>query len=205
MNVRDEVDLQTGDLILFRGTSWVSWLIEWLGVSRYSHVGIIVKNPVFLDPELEDGTYILESSWNNTPDAEDHQMKCGVQLHLLDDVLKECSRGSVFTRKVHCERTPAFYQKLIELHKEIHDKPYDMAPWDWLCAKHNMICPLPSDPAYKTTKRFWCSALVSYLYCQLGIMEKEVNWSLVAPREFSSTESKWVRFLCTIDKEKSLY
>lgn len=205
MNLRDEVDLQTGDLLLFRGTSWVSWLVEWFGVSRYSHVGIVVKNPVFLGLDLEDGTYILESSWNNTPDAEDHQMKFGVQLHLLDDVLKEYSKGSVMTRKVNCERNDAFYQKLTELHKEIHDKPYDTTPWDWLCAKYNMICPLPSDPAYKTTKRFWCSALVSYLYCQLGIMEKDVNWSLVAPREFSSTESKWVRFLCPIDKEKILY
>ena len=205
MNLRDEVDLQTGDLLLFRGTSWISWLVEWLGVSRYSHVGIVVKNPAFLDPDLEDGTYILESSWNNTPDVEDHQMKCGVQLHLLDDVLKECSRGSVMTRKVNCERNESFYQKLIELHKEIHNKPYDMVPWDWLCAKYNMICPLPSDPAYKTTKRFWCSALVSYLYCQLGIMEKDINWSLVAPREFSSTEAKWIRFLCPIDKEKTLY
>ena len=205
MNLRDEVYLQTGDLLLFRGTSWISWLVEWLGVSRYSHVGIVVKNPTFLDPDLEDGTYILESSLNNTPDVEDHQMKCGVQLHLLDDVLKECSRGSVMTRKVNCERNESFYQKLIELHKEIHNKPYDMAPWDWLCAKYNMICPLPSDPAYKTTKRFWCSALVSYLYCHLGIMEKDVNWSLVAPREFSSTEAKWIRFLCPIDKEKILY
>ena len=205
MNLRDEVDLQTGDLLLFRGTSWVSWLVEWFGVSRYSHVGIVVKNPAFLDPDLENGIYLLESSWNNTPDAEDHQMKCGVQLHLLDDILKECSRGSVLTRKVNCERNESFYQTLIDIHKEIHDKPYDMSPWDWLCAKYNMICPLPSDPAYKTTKRFWCSALVSYVFCQLGIMEKDVNWSLVAPREFSSTEAKQIRFLCPIDKEKPLY
>ena len=122
MNLRDEVDLQTGDLILFRGTSWVSWLVEWFGVSRYSHVGIVVKNPIFLNSDLEDGIYLLESSWNNTPDAEDHQMKCGVQLHLLDDVLKEYSKGAVFTRKVHCERNDAFYQKLKDLHSEIHDK-----------------------------------------------------------------------------------
>ena len=80
MNLKDEASLQTGDILLFRGTSWVSWLVEWFGVSRYSHVGMVIKNPQFMNLDLEDGTYILESSWNNTPDVEDHQMKMGVQL-----------------------------------------------------------------------------------------------------------------------------
>jgi hypothetical protein len=205
MNIRDEADLQTGDLLLFRGTSWLSWFVEWVGVSKYSHVGIVVKNPKFLNPKLEDGTYILESSWNNTPDAEDHQMKMGVQLHLLDEVLAEYPKGSVLVRKITCERNDIFYETFAKLHTKIHNKPYDVNPWDWLCAKYNMICPLPSDPAYKTTKRFWCSALVSYLFCELGIIDQKLNWSLVAPREFSSDEARWVRFLCPIEKEKILY
>jgi len=200
-----EASLETGDLILFRGTGWISWFVEWVGVSKYSHVGMVVKNPKFLDPTLEDGIYILESSWNNTPDVEDHQMKMGVQLHLLEDVLKEYPKGSVLVRKVKCERNDVFYDAFSKIHKEIHNKPYDLSPWDWLCAKYNMICPLPPNPAYKTTKRFWCSALVSYLCCQLGIMDMNVNWSLVAPREFSSDEAKWVRFLCPVEKEQQLY
>ena len=198
-------DLETGDVLLFRGNSWISRLVEWVGVSKYSHVGMVVKNPKFMDPDLVDGIYILESSWNHTPDAEDHKIKLGVQLHLLDDVLKEFAVGTVMVRKLGCERNEAFYKKLTELHKEIHDKPYDMNPWDWLCAKYNMINPLPFDPAYKTTKRFWCSALVSYIFCHMGIIDKDINWSLVAPCEFSSDEAKWIRFLCPIEKEKLIY
>jgi hypothetical protein len=203
MNLRVEADLQTGDILLFRGTSWLSWFIEWFGWSRYSHVGIVVKNPKFLNPDLEDGTYILESSWNNTPDAEDHQMKVGVQLHLLEEVLAEYPKGSVFVRHITCERNQAFYTKLADLHKEIHNKPYDSNPWDWLCAKYNMICPLPLDPAYKTTKRFWCSALVTYLFCHMGIIEPAINWSLISPREFSSEGT--LRFLCGVGAETPLY
>ena len=203
MNVKVEASLQTGDLVLFRGTGWISWLIEWFGVSKYSHVGIVVVNPRFLDPDLEDGTYLLESAWTGLPDAEDHRKKVGVQLHLLEDVIAEYPKGAVEIRTIHCERNAAFYQTLTELHKEIHNKPYDMNPWDWLCAKYNMMCPLPTDPAYQTTKRFWCSALVSYLFCHLGIIEKDINWSLVAPREFSS-EARWIRFLCPIEKEVPL-
>lgn len=195
-------DLETGDVLLFRGTSWISRLVEWVGVSKYSHVGIVVKNPRFLDPDLKDGIYILESSWNNTPDVEDHRMKMGVQIHLLSDVIAEYPKGSVLVRHVRCERNDTFYKKLADVHEEIHNKPYDMNPWDWLCAKYNMISPLPFDPAYKTTKRFWCSALVSYLFCELGIIDHDINWSLVAPREYSSDEAKWLRFLCPVDKEK---
>lgn len=205
MNLRMEADLETGDLLLFRGTGWISWFVEWVGVSKYSHVGIVIKNPRFLDPELEDGTYLLDSSWSGVPDAEDHQVKYGVQLRLLEDALKDYSKGSVLVRKVNCQRNEAFYDTFAQLHKEIHDKPYDLSPWDWLCAKYNMMCPLPSDPAYKTTKRFWCSALVSYVFCQLGIMDPNVNWSLVAPREFSSDEARWVRFRCPVDTERILY
>jgi hypothetical protein len=205
MDIRLEASLDTGDLVLFRGTSWISWLIEWFGVSRYSHVGVIIKNPKFLNEELEDGTYLLESSWNNTPDAEDHLYKVGVQLHLLDDILKESAKGSVEIRRVHCERNKAFYDKLDELHKEIHGKPYDLNPVDWLCAKYNIACPYPVETRFQKRKSFWCSALVSYLFCELGIIQKDVNWSIIAPREFSSKEGKQLQFTCKVDAETTLY
>jgi hypothetical protein len=31
------------------------------------------------------------------------------------------------------------------------------------------------------------------------------NWSLMAPREFSSDEGKQLHFRCTVEKEKLLY
>lgn len=205
MNLLDEIQLETGDLLLFRGTSWISWLVEWFGVSRYSHVGIIIKNPKFLNPELEDGVYLLESSWNNTPDAEDHQYKIGVQLHLLEDVLKECTKGSVQVRHVHCERNEAFYNTLRAVHTEIHGKPYDLNPMDWLCAKYNIACPIAVNARFQTKKSFWCSALVSYVFCELGLVQKEINWSLMAPREFSSKEGKQIQFQCRVDQEMPIY
>jgi len=194
--------LNTGDLVLFRGTSWVSRLVEWVGVSRYSHVGVIVKNPKFLNPDVKDGIYLLESSWNDLPDVENHVYRVGVQMHLLEDILKESPKGSVEIRRVHCERNQAFYEKFAELHKEIHGKPYDLNPVDWLCAKYNIACPYPVEARFQKKKSFWCSALVSYLFCELGIIQKEINWSLIAPREFSSKEGTQLQFRCVIDKEE---
>jgi hypothetical protein len=205
MNIQEEIKMQTGDLILFRGTSWISKLVEWVGISKYSHIGIIIKNPKFLNPELEDGIYLLESSWNDTPDVEDKEFKVGVQLHFLEDVLKEYPKGSIDVRHIQCERNDSFFTKLIEIHKEIHNKPYDLNPCDWLCARYNIACPFPPNAYFQTKKSFWCSALVSYIFCELGLINKEINWTLMAPREFSSDEGKLIQFQCTVEKEKLLY
>lgn len=198
-------ELDTGDVLLFKGTSWLGRIIEYLGVSRYSHVGIVLKNPKFLNEELEDGLYILESSFNNTPDSEDHLYKLGVQIHRLEDVLKEYSPGSVFVRHIDTERDDTFYKKLSDIHKEIHNKPYDLDINDWLLAKLNLIIPFPEEKEFKKTNTFWCSALVSYVYCQLGWIKKDINWTLIAPREFSSYEGKMICFECKIDPEKLFY
>lgn len=205
MDIKNEVMLDTGDLILFRGNSWISWFIEWFGWSRYSHVGIILKNPKFLNHDLEDGLYLLESSFNNIPDAENHIIKTGVQINRLDDILKLSTKGSVFVRKINTNRDELFYEKLDTIHKEIHNKPYDFNIYDWLCAKYNLMCEIPVNSKYKSTKNFWCSALVSYIYCELGLIDNNINWSLIAPREYSSTEGKYIKFLCDIDNEKLLY
>ena len=82
-----------------------------------------------------------KSSFNNTPDSEDHLYKLGVQIHRLEDVLKEYSPGSVFVRHIDTERDDTFYKKLSDIHKEIHNKPYDLDINDWLLAKLNLIIP----------------------------------------------------------------
>jgi hypothetical protein len=206
MEIKIDTDsLDTGDILLFKGTGWISRIVEYFGVSRYSHVGIVLKNPKFLNEELEDGIYILESSFNDTPDSEDHLYKLGVQIHRLEDVLKEYSPGCVFVRHIHTERNDDFYKKLSDIHKEIHNKPYDLDINDWLLAKLNLTIPLPPEKELKKTNTFWCSALVCYIYNEMGWIQKDINWTIIAPREFSSNEGKIICFKCEIDCEKQIY
>jgi hypothetical protein len=51
-----------------------------------------------------------------------------------------------------------------------------------------------------TTKRFWCSALVAYVFDQLDLIEP-VNWSVVTPRDFSLWSSR-LSFRCSIRSEE---
>lgn len=198
--ILEEAALQTGDIILFKGTGTMSYLLEYFGRSKYSHVGIIVKNPSFINPYMEDGLYVLEASPTNGLEDE---TKNGVTMHRLDDVLATYSKGSVYVRHVECVRNEEFYKKFIKVHYQVHEKPYDLNLYDWLCAEYNINCPLPEENRFKLTTTFWCSALASYVLCELGVIQNKINWSLIAPREFSP-EGKLI-FLCGVSDEKLLY
>ena len=45
MNIND---LETGDIILFSGNYYISRFIEFITNSKFSHIGVIIKNPNFL-------------------------------------------------------------------------------------------------------------------------------------------------------------
>jgi len=189
-------ELETGDLVLFRGSSWLSYLLEYVGQSKYSHVGIIIKNPSFMNECLEDGIYLLDASYSYHPEVENNETRYGVQLHKLKDIIPLYDKHSIYIRKVNTDRNKAFEQQMKSIHDEVHAKPYDLNIMDWIVAKLNMIHPFPLFSIWKQTKRFWCSSLVAYIYYKLGWIT-EVNWSLVAPKEFSSIESSG-HFLFTV-------
>lgn len=198
-------ELETGDILLFRGGKIISKLLECFGKSKYSHVGMVLKNPKYIRPDLEDGLYLLESSANDTPDVEDLQFKLGVQIHRLEDVLHEFPKGSVYARQVACMRDETFYERLRTIHEEVHNKPYDLNPADWVRAEWNLIHPLDIRPTYQKTESFWCSALLCYIYGRLECLETEMDWSIIAPREFSSEEGTLLRFRCPVSKDTLYY
>lgn len=193
--------LQTGDLILFHGTGWISKTLEWIGKSRYSHVGMIVVNPRFLNPVLEDGIYVWHSSWGHRPEEETQTTFFGVQLQKLEDVLVDYDIQSVYIRQITATRDDLFYQKLVHIHEDVHGKPYDLHIMDWIMADLQLHDMLPISSLWKHTDRFWCSALLSYIYVQLGWIH-DVNWSMIAPREFSCIDATGqLYFTCIVSDE----
>ena len=200
-------ELDTGDILLFQGNALVSRFLEYFGRSKYSHVAMVLKNPRYIRPDLPDGLYVLEASSNDAPDVE-HLLGSSesfggarVALHRLEDVLALYPSGSVFLRHVSCTRDETFYQRLAAAHEEVHHKPYDLNPVDWIRAEWNLIHPLAIHPDYQKTDAFWCSALLCYLFHRLDLLEHEVDWSLIAPREFSAQEGTRLRFRCPVSEE----
>lgn len=194
LNVVDLDSVETGDLLLFAGNNFIARAIEYFTSSPYSHIGIILKDPVWLDPAFR-GLYFIESTSPTTPDSEDKQLKLGVQIHKLDDVLSTCG-GRVVYRSLHCKRDDQFFERLKEAHATVHNKPYNLKIKDWIYAKYLVDCNdedkiesmfALEKKTYQDTSTFWCSALTAYLYDRLGLFEPDPNlcWTLLAPCHFA--------------------
>ena len=111
---------QTGDILLFSSNRWYSKLIELFTHSPYSHVGIILRDPTFLDPSLK-GLFLFESGYEPMKSPEDGKVKYGVQISKLEDVIARCraeKSGNLYYRAVHCDRDAAFEANLSVQHTQ---------------------------------------------------------------------------------------
>jgi hypothetical protein len=193
--------LNTGDIILFSTNKWYSELIEVGDECIYSHCGIVLKDPTYIDPSLN-GLYLFESGAEPFPDAVDHLYHFGVQIVPLINVVNEYvvkKEGSMYHRSLVCKRDKEFEKKIVDIYHVVKNKPYNCDPFDWLEALfgYHLF-------DRKITSRFWCSALVGYVYVQLDIIQNNIDWSLITPREWSSrNEGKFI-FLNGTSLEKEI-
>lgn len=198
MNFKKE-DYETGDILLFSDKTFIpSKMIEFFTDSKYSHVGMVLKDPLFIDEKLN-GLYILESTgFSDINDVEDNEKKLGVQIRELNKVCEEYN-GAVFHRKLITVRDEEFYRRFSEAHEVIHNKPYDVRPVDWIKALIDVDVRKVND-----TKRFFCSALVAYVYDKLGLIKGEVVWDLIRPVDFGTEniKKKRLEFNCVLKDEE---
>ena len=191
--------VETCDLLLYSSKKWYSKVIEYFSRSKFSHISILLKEPVYLNPNLK-GLYVLESGYEKTPDPTDGKYKFGVQITPLNDVIQSYQKswGTLYHRKLHCLRDDNFEKMMKRIYDDVYDKPYDMNICDWIKAAFKIDI-----GNEKKTNTFWCSALIAYVYSQMSFL-KNVLWTIVSPKEFSYYEdNESLEFInCTLDPEK---
>ena len=162
----------TGDLLLFSHKDNCSSccnclftcftdLIKCCTCSKYSHAAMIIekKHAVILNPILnKEEYYVLQSSYENFPDAENHELKLGVEIVSLNELFSTYE-GKIFWREVLFERNNVFISNLIDAHSVVHNRSYDINLYDWFRAAFGIHL----GPRHRLDT-FWCSALVSYMY-----------------------------------------
>ena len=189
-------NLHSGDILLFhQKKSCLGKMIQCFTRSKYCHIGIVLKDPIFLKKNLKD-LYLLESGYEDIPDAYDYKIKLGVQLQKLEPILEEYGKGNVYVRVFYSIK-PINNKLLKEIYDKIQNKPYDLNPFDWLEAELKLPCKIGGD----TDKRFWCSALVGYVYFKMGWMKEPKHWSLLSPEDWDSKERKIKTIGCHLSKE----
>jgi len=177
--------MKTGDLLLFNYQAGglfgaFTGMIKWGTHSNYSHVAMVLKDPTFLHPHLK-GTYVWESSWEKSPDPQDGERKLGVQITPIQEVLDEYkkTKGHVYLRTIETDQDLFTDSNLSKIHEVVYKKPYDICPADWLEAF------LQQDRDPQKTDRFWCSALVGYIYTKCGVLAADTDWSIMRPIDLS--------------------
>lgn len=185
-------ELKTGDIILFdyEGHSLFSSLIKKFTKSKFTHVGMILKDPKFIHPSLK-GYYVWESGKEDEPDPQDNKKKIGVQITPFAELYEKYKNtgSKIYIRKIE-NNNNITDEKLKQIHDIVYDKPYDIVPLDWIEGY------LQKNPDPQKTNRFWCSALIGYIYTKLGILNSDTDWSILRPCDFS--EDSQLKFNITL-------
>jgi hypothetical protein len=174
--------LETGDLLLFSGKGyWFSYVVEYLTWSDFSHIGMVLRDPTYLDPKLK-GLYMLESGTENFPDAIEHRLHYGVQVVNLEKVLEHYV-GRVYLRKLKINSTQRKNSEVVlpQIWNTIKDKPYDDHIWDLICVEFGL--------KWGNTHRvdnFFCSALITFLYEKFDYITVPLEWDLILPKDYES-------------------
>lgn len=158
--------METGDIILFNYShGFLSYFLKYVTHSNYTHVGLILVDPIYIHPCLK-GKFV----WQALDD--------GMTIKPLSDVLKIYEDSKVLYRKL-IKNKELDHEKLREIDEKVRHSTYDFNVIDWIEAGIRV------DSHPKKTDRFWCSALVGYIYTMLGILKEDTDWSILRPSDFS--------------------
>lgn len=191
-----ENDYETGDIILFYGSSWISSIIQFMTGCKYSHIAMVLKDPTYICEDMK-GLYIIEANYpTNKSNSNVRKIFNGVQITPFHDIFQR--NETIYWEQLDCERDLEFYQKIKDVHSKIHHLPYDINPIDWIKSEV-FILSGKQIGIVKNDDTFFCSALIGYLYNKLGFMDNDIDWTIIAPNYFTYELSKFKN--CTLHPE----
>ncbi len=157
---------QTGDIILYGGRSFLSYLIKLFGWSPWSHVGIVVKLSKF-DKLL----FFQTTPSKRLKDVILKKNIQGVQINFLEDFIKN-EDGTVAWRRLKAARNEELRDGLQEYISDSIGKPYEKDLLE--IARANYDGPLGGNEE-ETLDSLFCSELVAEAYQQMGLLPCDKN------------------------------
>ena len=98
-------------------------------------------------------------------------------------------KGKIYVRRVTCPIDLFTTEKLSQIHEIVYNKIYDIIPRDWIEAAFRR------DDNPQKISRFWCSALVGYIYVQCGCLHPGTDWSIIRPSDFVKNYLQYINDL----------
>jgi len=155
-------DLKTGDILLFNGRGFVSWLIKLATASDVSHVGMV---------------YVIGGDvycWESTSMRKGAD---GVQISLLSNRINNYN-GTVKVRHLVTERDSAFYEALKIFRDEVKGRKYEQNIWELMGA----AMPWRNKSNLKT---IFCSELIAEMFKRWGFLIDGFVSNEYTPNDFS--------------------
>jgi len=171
---------KTGDIILFSGRGLVSNIIKLGGLTKYSHVGIM------LDEEL----LIESTTLSDIPDLFTNKQHKGVMVVRLEDRINSF-KGKIYHRSLKDELTNEQKDKMLEVAKELHQKPYEESLWELISSEIDI---LPKQSEDLTS--IFCSELAIELMDAAGIFTPKHSSNEYTPKDLAKVaEDKYNRIV----------
>ena len=182
---------ETGDLLLYSGKAWYSWMIEYISDSPYSHISMILKDPIFMNKILP-GIYIIEAKHQRTLDSIREKPIFGTRIIPFIVAYKDyvSDGGNIYYRKLCCIRDDVFMERLSSTITTLFESSYDINPYDWLRTEFGILY-----GNYHRDDTFWCSVLITYIYVRLGFLPGCIEWSLMKPSRFGGLAKDTLKFI----------
>lgn len=181
ININDVFKIvETGDILFFSNSDFISKFIEKCTSSNVSHAILILKNPSFLD--LPDGYYGIEANLFNQKDEILQQLSIKTKTRKLEDIIGDyVSPLSIYHRHLNIDRNEEFYNILKETIIHLQSVFYDTNPIDWIIAEYGDNY---ADKFVEYESMF-CSAVCTYIYIKLGLISEHVEYIYVSPAELA--------------------
>ena len=183
--------LNTGDIVMCHGSkigdSPIDKAIEYATHSPWVHTGIIIRDPFGPDCKIQlKGLYILQSGAgpNGYPDVIDGITQ-GVTLNRLDEFLQNRVKIYIMTLN-NVLWDDKNKKKFYEIFKTVHGKPYDKKWCHWCIVGISSFlrCECFARKIIPREKyEYWCSALVAYIYCNMGWIDDNDDWTCDTPSD----------------------
>ncbi|KAK3273858.1 hypothetical protein CYMTET_17930 [Cymbomonas tetramitiformis] len=180
--------LQTGDLVLFSGATVSGAVIKLFSNSRFSHVGIVIKDVHEFDP---DEAFVWESSTNKAglTDVVSGEVRHGVELLSLEAKVNSGWYDEVAIRHLMVpeDKRRGIATTLRRIQKEWQGRPYEISRLEML----NAIVDIEGVKMFENTKdlsSLFCSELVAEAYMELGLLSTELPSNEYVPEDFASAK-----------------
>jgi hypothetical protein len=173
-SIRDE--LNTGDIVLFSGKGGISTGIKWGTLSRWSHVGMILKLPEYNFVTVWESTTL-----SGTLDLDTNSPRKGVQLVPLSARVNGYD-GDIGVRKLSGVDHSSFnIEALMQLRKEVAGRPYEEDQLELIKAAYDG----PFGRNSEDLSSLFCSELVAEAYQRLGLLSEVKGSNEYTPADFS--------------------